>query len=130
MSLRHSLIRCPARGFVWPIINQLQFSKLLRPMRRPRAGRLPREKITVPPDAVLATEVHADFVSGSRRILTARPGTDGKFAVGRGPTTLPPGRYFSPVTDSIGQIDVGSRTRLAATSATRDSGGQAGSMPT
>jgi uncharacterized protein (DUF2141 family) len=41
------------------------------------------------------------WMSGSRRILTTRPGTDGKFTLsGAGPTTLPPGKYLlAAVTD-------------------------------
>jgi hypothetical protein len=43
----------------------------------------------------------AYWISGSRRILTTRPGTDGKFVLsGAGPTNLPPGRYLvAAVTD-------------------------------
>ncbi|HEX5071481.1 MAG TPA: carboxypeptidase regulatory-like domain-containing protein [Vicinamibacterales bacterium] len=41
------------------------------------------------------------WISGSRRILTSRPGTDGKFVLsGAGPTNLPAGRYLiAAVTD-------------------------------
>jgi hypothetical protein len=41
------------------------------------------------------------WISGSRRILTTRPGTDGKFMLsGAGPSNLPPGRYLlAAVTD-------------------------------
>jgi len=41
------------------------------------------------------------WLSGSRRIVTVRPGTDGRFTVsGPGSTTLPPGRYLmAAVTD-------------------------------
>ncbi len=37
----------------------------------------------------------AYWMQGSRRILTAHPGTDGTFTLsGPGPTTLPPGDYL------------------------------------
>lgn len=41
------------------------------------------------------------WISNTRRIVTARPGTDGRFTLsGPGPTTLPPGRYLiAAVTD-------------------------------
>jgi len=41
------------------------------------------------------------WVTGSRRIVTTRPGTDGRFTLsGAGPTTLPPGKYLlAAVTD-------------------------------
>jgi hypothetical protein len=43
----------------------------------------------------------AYWIAGSRRILTARPGTDGRFTFGGpGPNTLPPGAYLlAAVTD-------------------------------
>ena len=46
-------------------------------------------------------EDKAYWIPGTRRIVTARPGTDGRFTLsGRGPTTLPPGRYLlAAVTD-------------------------------
>jgi len=50
---------------------------------------------------VVFPEDKAYWVSGSRRILTTRPGTDGKFVLsGAGPTNLPAGRYLiAAVTD-------------------------------
>ena len=41
------------------------------------------------------------WITGSRRIVTTRPGTDGRFVLsGAGPTTLPPGKYLlAAVTD-------------------------------
>jgi hypothetical protein len=43
----------------------------------------------------------AYWVTGSRRIVTTRPGTDGRFSLsGPGPTTLPAGKYYlAAVTD-------------------------------
>lgn len=42
------------------------------------------------------------WISGSRRILTTRPGTDGQFAFGgTGPTALPPGDYLLAVVTDI-----------------------------
>jgi uncharacterized protein (DUF2141 family) len=50
---------------------------------------------------IVFPEEKAYWISGSRRILTTRPGTDGKFTLsGAGPTTLPPGKYLlAAVTD-------------------------------
>jgi hypothetical protein len=50
---------------------------------------------------VVFPENRAYWIQGSRRIVTARPGTDGRFVLsGQGPTTLPPGRYLlAAVTD-------------------------------
>ena len=50
---------------------------------------------------IVFPEEKAYWMSGSRRILTTRPGTDGKFTLsGAGPTTLPPGKYLlAAVTD-------------------------------
>jgi len=50
---------------------------------------------------IVFPEDKAYWLSGSRRILTTRPGTDGKFTLsGAGPTTLPPGKYLlAAVTD-------------------------------
>lgn len=50
---------------------------------------------------VVFPEDRAYWIHGSRRIVTTRPGTDGRFTLsGRGPTTLPPGRYLlAAVTD-------------------------------
>lgn len=50
---------------------------------------------------VVFPEDKAYWISGSRRILTTRPGTDGKFMLsGAGPVNLPPGRYLlAAVTD-------------------------------
>jgi hypothetical protein len=50
---------------------------------------------------IVFPEDKAFWISGSRRILITRPGTDGKFTLsGAGPTTLPPGKYLlAAVTD-------------------------------
>ena len=50
---------------------------------------------------VVFPEDRAYWIQGSRRIVIARPGTDGRFTLsGPGPTTLPPGRYLlAAVTD-------------------------------
>ena len=50
---------------------------------------------------VLFPEDRAYWIGNTRRIVTARPGTDGRFTLsGPGPTTLPPGRYLlAAVTD-------------------------------
>ena len=50
---------------------------------------------------IVFPEDKAYWVTGSRRIVTTRPGTDGRFALsGLGPTTLPPGKYLlAAVTD-------------------------------
>ena len=50
---------------------------------------------------IVFPEDKAYWVTGSRRIVTTRPGTDGRFALsGQGPTTLPPGKYLlAAVTD-------------------------------
>ena len=49
-------------------------------------------------------EDKAYWVHGSRRIVTARPGTDGKFTLsGQGPTTLPPGRYLLAAVTDLGK---------------------------
>jgi len=50
---------------------------------------------------IVFPEDKAYWVSGSRRILVTRPGTDGRFTLsGAGPTTLPPGKYLlATVTD-------------------------------
>jgi len=50
---------------------------------------------------IVFPEDKAYWVSGSRRILITRPGTDGRFTLsGAGPTTLPPGKYLlAAVTD-------------------------------
>lgn len=49
-------------------------------------------------------EDKAYWISGSRRIVIARPGTDGRFTLsGRGPTTLPPGRYLLAAVTDIGR---------------------------
>jgi len=66
-------------------------------------GRITRTNGTPAPEytVVVFPEDKAYWISGSRRILTARPGTDGKFVLSApGPTTLPPGRYLlAAVTD-------------------------------
>jgi hypothetical protein len=44
------------------------------------------------------------WIHGSRRIVTTRPGTDGKFTLsGAGPTTLPPGRYLLAAVTDLGR---------------------------
>ena len=49
-------------------------------------------------------EDKAYWIQGSRRIVTARPGTDGRFILsGQGPTTLPPGRYLMAAVTDIGK---------------------------
>jgi Carboxypeptidase regulatory-like domain len=50
---------------------------------------------------VVFPEDQAYWIQGSRRVVTARPGTDGRFQLsGRGPATLPPARYLlAAVTD-------------------------------
>ena len=50
---------------------------------------------------IVFPEDKAYWMSGSRRILITRPGTDGRFTLsGAGPTTLPPGKYLlAAVTD-------------------------------
>jgi hypothetical protein len=66
-------------------------------------GRITRTNGTPAPEytVVVFPEDKAYWISASRRILTARPGTDGKFVLSAaGPTTLPPGRYLlAAVTD-------------------------------
>jgi uncharacterized protein (DUF2141 family) len=65
--------------------------------RLTRSGGIPVPEHTI----VVFPEDRAYWVSGSRRIVTTRPGTDGRFTLsGAGPTTLPPGRYLlAAVTD-------------------------------
>ena len=49
-------------------------------------------------------EDKAYWIQGSRRIVTTRPGTDGKFTLsGAGPTTLPPGRYLIAAVTDLGR---------------------------
>jgi len=49
-------------------------------------------------------EDKAYWIQGTRRIVTARPGTDGRFTLsGPGPTTLPPGRYLLAAVTDIGK---------------------------
>jgi len=50
---------------------------------------------------VVFPEDRAYWIGNTRRIVTARPGTDGRFSLsGPGPMTLPPGRYLlAAVTD-------------------------------
>jgi hypothetical protein len=49
-------------------------------------------------------EDRAYWSYGSRRIVTARPGTDGRFTLsGPGPATLPPGRYLIAAVDDLGR---------------------------
>jgi hypothetical protein len=67
------------------------------------SGRITRTDGAPAPEytVVVFPEDKAYWISGSRRILTARPGTDGKFVLSApGPNTLPPGRYLlAAVTD-------------------------------
>ena len=62
-----------------------------------RATGAPASEYTI----VVFPEDKAYWISGSRRIVTARPGTDGRFVMsGAGPTTLPAGKYLlAAVTD-------------------------------
>jgi 5-hydroxyisourate hydrolase-like protein (transthyretin family) len=49
-------------------------------------------------------EDKAYWIHGSRRIVTTRPGTDGRFTLsGAGPTTLPPGRYLLAAVTDLGR---------------------------
>jgi hypothetical protein len=49
-------------------------------------------------------EDKAYWIHRSRRIVTTRPGTDGRFTLsGAGPTTLPPGRYLLAAVTDIGR---------------------------
>ncbi len=65
--------------------------------RLTRAGGAPASEYTV----VVFPEDKKYWIPGSRRILTARPGTDGKFFLSAaGPNTLPAGKYLiAAVTD-------------------------------
>ncbi len=62
-----------------------------------RATGAPAPEYTI----IVFPEDKAYWISGSRRIVTARPGTDGRFVMsGAGPTTLPAGKYLlATVTD-------------------------------
>jgi hypothetical protein len=62
-----------------------------------RTGGAPASEHTI----IVFPEDKAYWISGSRRIVTTRPGTDGRFTLsGPGPTTLPPGKYLlAAVTD-------------------------------
>ena len=49
-------------------------------------------------------EDKAYWIHSTRRIVTTRPGTDGRFTLsGAGPTTLPPGRYLLAAVTDIGR---------------------------
>jgi hypothetical protein len=67
------------------------------------SGRLTRSTgAPVPEHTIIVFPADKSYwVSGSRRIVVTRPGTDGRFALsGAGPTTLPPGNYLlAAVTD-------------------------------
>ena len=67
------------------------------------SGRLTRSTGAPAPEyaIVVFPEDKAYWITGSRRIVTTRPGTDGRFVLsGVGPTTLPPGKYLlAAVTD-------------------------------
>ena len=65
--------------------------------RLSRADGSPVSEYTI----IVFPEDKAYWVTGSRRIVTTRPGTDGRFTLsGAGPTTLPPGKYLlAAVTD-------------------------------
>jgi hypothetical protein len=53
---------------------------------------------------IVFPEDKAYWVQGTRRIVTTRPGTDGRFTLsGRGPTTLPPGKYLIAAVTDIGR---------------------------
>jgi hypothetical protein len=53
---------------------------------------------------VVFPEDRAYWTPGTRRIATARPGTDGRFTLsGPGPTTLPPGRYLLAAVTDLGR---------------------------
>ena len=67
------------------------------------SGRLSRSSGELATDytIVVFPAEKAYWIPGSRRILTTRPGTDGRFVLsGPGPATLPPGQYLlAAVTD-------------------------------
>jgi hypothetical protein len=67
------------------------------------SGRLTRSTGAPVPEhtIIVFPEDKAYWVSGSRRVVTTRPGTDGRFTLsGQGPTSLPPGKYLlAAVTD-------------------------------
>ena len=53
---------------------------------------------------IVFPEDKAYWIHRSRRIVTTRPGTDGRFTLsGAGPTTLPPGRYLLAAVTDIGR---------------------------
>jgi len=53
---------------------------------------------------IVFPEDKAYWFQGTRRIVTARPGTDGRFTLsGKGLTTLPPGKYLLAAVTDIGR---------------------------
>ena len=53
---------------------------------------------------IVFPEDKAYWLHRSRRIVTTRPGTDGRFTLsGAGPTTLPPGRYLLAAVTDLGR---------------------------
>ena len=53
---------------------------------------------------IVFPEDKAYWLHRSRRIVTSRPGTDGKFTLsGAGPTTLPPGQYMIAAVTDLGR---------------------------
>ena len=53
---------------------------------------------------ILFPEDKAYWFQGTRRIVTARPGTDGRFTLsGKGPSTLPPGKYLLAAVTDVGR---------------------------
>lgn len=70
------------------------------------SGRLTRSTGEPAPEntIIVFPEDKAYWLSGSRRIVTARPGTDGRFTLsGPGPTTLPAGNYRLAAVTDIGR---------------------------
>ena len=69
---------------------------------------------------IVFPEDKAYWFQGTRRIVTARPGTDGRFTLsGKGLTTLPPGKYLLAAVTDIGrdeQFDPGFLAQVAAAS--------------
>lgn len=70
------------------------------------SGRLSRSTGEPAPEntIIVFPEDKAYWLSGSRRIVTARPGTDGRFTLsGPGPTTLPAGKYLLAAVTDVGR---------------------------
>ena len=69
---------------------------------------------------IVFPEDKAYWFQGTRRIVTARPGTDGRFTLsGKGLTTLPPGKYLLAAVTDIGrdeQFDPAFLSQVAAAS--------------